>query len=319
MVSFIKLQLKTATEYTFRVRACSELTKLCGNWSANVTGTTSDGIASAPTNLQVICNYFNMPNRASVSAQWEPPLKRNGVITSYHIELYGIATYRSGKDLDLRNETYGPKVKTVNERQLRAEYENIPLNTNYTVKVSAITRSKRPGTVVNGSCSTPRSVPSIEQIYWSNFRTEDKYLIKLYMPRNLSERNGPICGYRVYLVRIPQTVGFDIKHLPSVNELNISTYQEVHAANNSQGGAYIAETISSDIFQNEIILGDGHSLKENINVAGFGNVPNEECRKLLNGYVSRRSSLANSIGLIKVTTEDPILDGKFIVKNIINK
>lgn len=241
------------------------------------------------------------------------PLKRNGIITSYHIELYGFATYRSRKDFDLRNDTYGPKIKTVNEKQLRAEYENIPLNTNYTVKVSAITRSKKPGAVANASCSTPRSVPSIEQIYWSNFRTEDKYLIKLYMPRNLSERNGPICGYRVYLVRMPQTIGFDSKHLPSVNELNISTYSEVHAANNSYGGAYIAETFSSDMFQNEIILGDGHSLKDNGNVASFHNVPNEECRKLLNGYVSHRSSPPKSIGLIKITTEDPILDGKFII------
>lgn len=307
--SISHFQLKTATEYTFRVRACSELTKLCGNWSANVTGTTSDGIASAPTNLRVDCNFYNMSGRTVVSAQWEPPAKRNGVITSYHIELYGFATYRSLKNSALRNETYGPKVKTVNEKQLKAEYENIPFNTNYTVKVSAITRSKKPGTIANASCSTPRSTPAMSSIFWGNFRTEDKYMIKLYMP-DLSERNGPICGYRIYLVRMPQTVGLDSKHLPSVSELNISTYHEVHAPNNTRGGAYIAETLSNDIFQNEIILGDGHSLKDNVNVAGFRNVKNEECRKLLNGHITRRSSPADSIGLVKVTTEDPLLDGK---------
>lgn len=302
-------QLRTATEYTFRVRACSELTKLCGNWSANVTGTTSDGIASAPTNLQVNCKYDNISDRTVVSAQWEPPVNRNGMITSYHIELYGFASFRTGKNSILRNETYGPKVKTVNEKQLRAEYESIPFNTNYTIKVSAITRSKKPGAPANAFCSTPRSVPPMGSIFWGNFRTDDKYLIKLYMPE-LSERNGPICGYRIYLVRMPQSVGLDSKHLPSVNELNISTYYEVHAPNNTHGGAYIAETLSNDIFQNEIILGDGNSLKDNVNVAGFRNVPNEECRKLLNGYVSRRSSPVDSIGLVKVTTEDPLLDGK---------
>lgn len=302
-------QLKTATEYTFRVRACSELTQLCGNWSANVTGTTSDGIASVPTDLKVNCIYNNISDRTVVTAQWAPPLKRNGVVVSYHIELNGIAAYRAGKGQNLRNETYGPKVKTVSEKQQKAEFENIPLNTQYTIKVSAITRSKKPGTIANGFCRMPRSTPQFKEIFWGHFRTDDRYMIKLYIPE-LSERNGPICGYRIYLVRMPHNLGLDIKYLPPIDKLNISTYHDVHAPKNTLGGAYIAETFSNDLFQNEIILGDGHSIKNDVS-GGFNGVENNECRKLLNGYVppSRRSTAANSIGLIRVTTEDP-LDGE---------
>lgn len=281
---------------------------MCGNWSANVTGTTSDGIASSPTEIQVQCNYHNISDRSIVSAQWAPPVKRNGVVISYHIELNGIASYRSGKNRHLRNETYGPKVKTVSEKQFKAEFENIPLNTHYTVKVSAITRSKKPGAIASGSCHMPRSTPQFKPIFWGNFRNDDHYMIKLYIPE-LSERNGPICGYRVYLIRMPQNLASDSKYLPDVTKLNISTYHEVHAPKNTLGGAYIAETFSSDLFQNEIILGDGHSIKNDVS-GGFNNVQNLECRKLLNGYIppSHRSSAANSIGLIRVTTEDP-LDG----------
>lgn len=204
------------------------------------------------------------------------------------------------------NETYGPKIKTV-EKQFRTEYENIPFNTNYTIKVSATTRSKRQGVPVIASCSTPRSVPKVGSIHWENIHTEDKYMIKSFMP-NLSERNGPICGYRIYLVRLPQSLSLDSKHLPSINELRISTYSEVHAANNTHGGAYIAETISNENFLNEIILGDGHNVRDN--VAGFRNVRNSECHKLLNGYIKRRAT-ARTIGIIQVTTQDPLLDGKY--------
>lgn len=301
------MQLKTATEYTFRVRACSELTQLCGNWSANVTGTTSDGIASAPIDLKVNCIYNNISDRTVVSAQWSPPLKRNGVVISYVIELNGIASYRREKIL--RNETYGPKVKTVSEKQQKAEFENIPLNTQYTIKVSATTRSKKPGSVANGFCQMPRSTPQFQDIYWGPFRIDDKYMIKLYLPE-LSERNGPICGYRIYLVRMPKSLGLDSKYLPKIDKLNISTYHEVHSPKNTLGGAYIAEIFSNDLFQSEIILGDGHSIKNDVS-GGFSGVKNSECRKLLNGYVppSRRSTAAHSIGLIQVTTEDP-LDGE---------
>lgn len=266
-----------------------------------------DGTASAPLNLKVECKYFNISDRTTVSAHWEFPSNPNGRITSYHIVLDGVATFRSGTNW--RNETYGPKAKSVNEKPLKAEYENVPLNTNYTVRVSAVTRSKRPGDFASASCFMQRGLPEIEHIFWGKLKTEhDKWIIKLYMQR-LSERNGPICGYRIYLVRLPNGESLTNKHLPLIDELSISTYHEVHSVNNSKGGAYIAETFSSDNFQPEIILGDGHSIKDNANIAGFKSVHNKKCRQLLNGFFTRQSKSTISDNFKKMATSESPVDG----------
>lgn len=309
--NFYVFQLKTATEYTFRVRACSELTKLCGNWSSSVTGTTMDGQSSVPLNLQIECVYYNISGRTAVTAHWEPPSNPNGKITSYHIVLGGVATYRSDKGL-LRNETYGPKAKSVNEKPQRAEYDNVPLNTNYTVRVSGVTRSKRPGDFASATCIMPRSVPEIGHILWGKIKTEhDKSILKLYMPR-LTERNGPICGYRIYLVRLPHGIGAGDKHLPPIDELSISTYHEVHVVNNTRGGAYIAETFASEHFHSEVILGDGHTIKDN---SDYKSVRNEECRKLLNGFFVRKTLQPPLINdaLPKFTTEINLLESNNMI------
>lgn len=249
-----------------------------------------DGTSSAPLNIQVECHYSNISGRTTVSAQWEPPLHRNGKITTYHIVLDGLATFRSEKG-NLRNETYGPKVKSVDEKLQKAEYENVPLNTNYTIHVSGVTRSKRPGDFASASCQMPKTTPDIGPILWGKVKTEtNHWIMKLFLPR-ISERFGPICGYRIYLIRLPPVVlDKGHKHMPPIEELPISTYEFVHASNNTNGGAYIAEIVPYDDYQPEVILGDGHTMRN-----GFAdendllrNVQNDECRKLLRGYYAEQ-------------------------------
>lgn len=269
-------------------------------------GTTSDGVASVPNHLHVECKRKN--DKMIISAKWDPPSERNGLIVNYNLELNGFATYRSERNRDWRNETYGPKTKQVPENLLKADFENVPPNTNYTLKVTAITRSRKPGTPAFAKCSTPHSVPTWNSVpSWESFRLDDKYLIKLYMPE-LSERNGPICGYRVYLVRMPD-FGLDNYRMPPIQRINISTYLEVHDDNNKGGGVYLAETISADSVEREIILGDGN---KNLN-DGFKQVQNAECRKLLNGYwpASRRTTAANSLVYIPPETPSRIREGMF--------
>lgn len=308
--NFICFQLKTATDYTFRVRACSELTKLCGNWSNNVTGTTSDGIASPPVNLKAYCVHYNASDLTVITAEWEPPINRNGAIQSYSVELSGMASYRAGKNLATRNETYGPKTKVVDAKSQQTQYDKVPLNTNYTVKVFAKTRSKQQGIAAIATCSTPRSIPSniTSTIKWRNWKLDGTDLFKITLP-DLNERNGPICGYRIYLVRFPQGVNLDSNNLKPVSELYISTYDEVHAADSTQGGAYIAETISKDIFENVVILGDNEMLRNSKGVDGFRSVGSEECRKLLNGHIERRANKSTA-GLVRIplTTKKPTID-----------
>lgn len=99
-----------------------------------------------------------------------------------------------------------------------------------------------------------------------------------FLHPQVSERNGPICGYRIYLVRI----GKHNKHMGTPVSLPIMSYQEAHAANNTKTSAYIAEILSHDNFQTEVFLGDQQRVPRNETT--FDNIRNEQCRKLLNGY-----------------------------------
>lgn len=277
--------LRTATSYRFRVRSCNDLTKLCGNWSEVVNGTTMDGTASAPLNLRVQCSFYNISGRTTVSATWERPERPNGNITLYNIVLDGMATYRNHHVR--RIETFGPKVKSIDRNLFKADYENVPPNTNYTVKVSGMTRSKRPGDVAAASCSMRPTVPeAVERSMWGKVQTETgSWVLKLLL-QPVSERNGPICGYRVYLVRLGKHVG---RHIGRPDSLPIMSYREAHAANNSKGGAYIAEILSRDAFQGELFVGDGQRVRMNETV--LAQEPNASCRKLLGGHYERKAAV----------------------------
>lgn len=288
--------LSTATEYRFNVRSCNELTKQCGNWSDEVTGTTMDGQSSEPLNLEVTCTYYNISGRTTVSATWDPPAKPNGNITTYQIVLDGLSTFRSEARGPLKNVTYGPKAKSIAEKLQKADYENVPANTNYTVRVSGVTRSKRPGDAAVATCTMPPTVPeTVGRLLWGKVEASPgNWVFKLFLPQ-ITERNGPICGYRIYLVRI----GRQHKHLPMPESLEIMSYHEAHAANNSRGGAYIAEVFSADNFRSEIILGDEQRIPTNET-----GETNEACRKLLNGFYAKpiRSRMQSSSATTSTTT-----------------
>ncbi|XP_073837740.1 protein tyrosine phosphatase 69D [Musca autumnalis] len=250
--------LKTATEYEFKVRACSDLTKMCGPWSDVVNGTTMDGVSSQPLDLTVNCIHNNMSKINTVDIVWRAPEKPNGKVVSYQIQLEGISVYKlNGK---MQNETWGPKIRRVDEPHHRTTYDGVVSNTNYTVTISAITRHRKIGESAEGKCTMPVSVPDvINRVIWTKVRVNDnKCVLKAFIPR-VSERNGPICCYRLYLIRMK----YNNMELPPPDKLNISTYQEVHAPNNSIGGVYLAEMFSGDNFKTEIFLGDGKRYFEN--------------------------------------------------------
>lgn len=71
----------------------------------------------------------------------------------------------------------------------------------------------------------------------------------------MSERNGPICCYRVYLVKLPPHK--TVSDLPPPEEIAVYSYQYVHSS--PTGGAYVVETFDSDQLLTEIFLGDGES------------------------------------------------------------
>lgn len=261
--------LQPATEYSFKVRACSELTKVCGNWSLPVNGTTMDGAPSKPMNLRVSCRQTNVSSRSSVELHWEQPERPNGVVTVYQTVLQGVASYRvAGLEAGnlIKNETFGPKSK-YEEKVKRTVYDAVPPNTNYTVRVTAITRNKqRPGEAAEATCRMPPTVPDqpLGKFVWGRVRSgsggsgdhhkDRPWMINLSMPR-ISERNGPICCYLVYIVKMAKDAS--MQDLPHPSNMEVMTYHQVHHPNNTRGGAYIAEVVDGAAFQSKLFLGKG--------------------------------------------------------------
>lgn len=141
---------------------------------------------------------------------------------------------------NLEHITWGPKVTSVSENTLNTRFYNVSANTNYTVRISGVTRTKRNGQDVELKCSMPTTLPDKQKLSRLNWRKIEeqlgKYIFKLNIPR-ISERNGPICCYRIYLVRMESQQ--KLAELPEPEDMLIVSYQEAHRT--PKGGAYVAE------------------------------------------------------------------------------
>lgn len=245
--------LDSATTYSFQVAACSDYSRECGPWSEIVNGTTMDGISGPPSNASVECRFDNISHKNFVYVSWGPPTESHGIIQSYNVNLEGSAAYINEQGV-LEHITWGPKVTSTSEKTLNTRFYNVSANTNYTVRISGVTRLRKNGHEVTLSCTMPPTLPDkqkISRIHWQKMEEQGKWLFKLIMPR-ISERNGPICCYRIYLVRMEDQQ--KLSELPTPEDLTIVSYQEAHRT--PRGGAYVAEMFPSTTFHQEIFLGD---------------------------------------------------------------
>ncbi|XP_068082268.1 tyrosine-protein phosphatase 69D isoform X2 [Anabrus simplex] len=260
MLLYLFVDLKPATTYHFKVAACSEYTRQCGNWSEEVNGTTMDGVSGPPENVTVVCHFDNVSSSSFVIVTWAPPRQPNGKIDRYNVTLIGEAIYKNERG-ELKNLDWDRKSTSVDEKSRSARFKFIPPNTNYTVRVAAVTRSRTSGEEATGHCRMPPTIPSRDKIahfFWVKVKEQEHWIFKLLLPR-ISERNGPICCYRVFLVKLePQQ---SVAELPAPEDFPVSSYEEVHRS--KKGGAYIAEMFESDALNNEVFLGDGQNLQMN--------------------------------------------------------
>ncbi|KAH8405403.1 hypothetical protein KR222_011331, partial [Zaprionus bogoriensis] len=290
-------KLKTATDYEFQVRACSELTKTCGPWSDIVNGTTMDGVSTKPTNLKMSCNQQNISRLNSVVVGWNVPKIPNGKIISYLLSLEGNYTYI--QDGTKYTERWGPKIRRVDEPSHKMNFDGVSPNTNYTITVAAITRHKKHGEPSVASCFMPVSTPeNIGKTMWTKVKNGPKYVLKLYLPK-ISERNGPICCYRLYLVKILN----GNNELPPPDKLNISTYFETLSNNNTHGYAYLAEMFSSRFFKPEVFLGDEMRFTNQMDDLKENDIM---CRKCLEGLPPTKAQQ----DVLKIDPVSPTLSQK---------
>lgn len=232
------VDLAPATTYNFQVKACCEYSKECGPWSKVVNGTTMDGFAGPVSNASVECKFENISHTSCIHVSWKPPLNPHGTIVSYNVNLEGSATFINDKGV-LENTTWGPKAKSISESTLSTRFYNVSANTNYTITVSAVTRTKKYGEKVELYCMMPPTVPDkqkLSRFNWRKIEEQGRWVFKLFMPR-ISERNGPICCYRIYLVRMEAQQ--KLAELPAPEELEIVSYRQAHRT--PKGGAYVAE------------------------------------------------------------------------------
>ncbi|KAJ1525691.1 hypothetical protein ONE63_008902 [Megalurothrips usitatus] len=257
---FMFTGLEPATLYHFKVAACSEFTKQCNAWSELVPGETMDGLASPPENVTVTCKFDNVSYASFVMVSWAPPSHPNGQIVHYNVHLIGEAKFLNESGLP-ETMTWGPKVKTIDATMRSARFDVVPPNTNYTVSVSGVTRSRGGGGEATRHCMTPPTIPDkdkLARITWGKIEDHGRWMFKLYIPR-LSERNGPICCYRVFVVKLEPHQG--ISDLPSPEDFPISTYQEIERS--GRGGAYVAEMFENVPASTEVIVGDGRLAETN--------------------------------------------------------
>ncbi|XP_060537066.1 tyrosine-protein phosphatase 69D [Cylas formicarius] len=244
-------ELNSATTYSFQVAACSDYSRECGPWSEIVNGTTMDGISGPPSNTSIDCRFDNISHTNFVLVSWGPPIQPHGSVQSYNVHLQGHAVFKNEHGI-LQNTTLGSKVTSTRETSLYSRFYNLSANTNYTVKISAVTRLRKNGQPVVLSCTMPPNLPDkqkIAGIHWE--KVKEHQIIKLFLPR-ISERNGPICCFRIYLVRM--VAQQKLSDLPVPEDLTIMSYQEAHRT--PTGGAYVAEMFTSETFHSDIFLGD---------------------------------------------------------------
>ncbi len=180
---------------------------------------------------------------------------------SFQIRLKGHAHFLDAEG-SMKEDTFGPEIKTEDASTLKTRFDFLYSNTNYTVDVCAVTRRKECGDRSSASCKmrqTPPRAEHLNRFQWYSDSKSGRPVFRLRMPR-MSERNGHICCLRVIVVRLRE--GQTAAELPHQSELKISTHDDVHSKEKGSGGwgAYIAEILGSNFMGRDVLVGDGQNI-----------------------------------------------------------
>lgn len=94
---------------------------------------------------------------------------------------------------------------------------------------------------------------------WHKIENQGRQLFKMYTPR-VSERNGPICCYRIFVIKLaPQKTLAD---LPPPEEIFVYPHNYVYTS--PIGGAYLAEMFDSNQLPAEVFIGDEETFNGSI-------------------------------------------------------
>ena len=252
--------LTSATSYKFTVAACNKYSGECSPPSEVIPGTTYDGLAGAPSDVEIHCRSDNVSMVHWVDVKWGPPEETNGNIEFYNVELSGSARYNDDRR-KMNAISVDPKLQTADSDQRATRFDFLEANTNYSVQVCAVTRSEECGSWRSATCIMAPTPPTgLKDLFsWHSVKKhlqgESRNIFKLMVPR-LSERNGVICCIKVIVVRL--SPGQSAKDLPPQEDISITNYITAHQTEGA--GAYVAEIITTIYTGREIEIGDGQSI-----------------------------------------------------------
>jgi len=252
--------LQPATFYKFTVSACNQYSNECSPPSKTIPGVTYDGLSGPPANVEIHCKSDNISMVHWVDVHWDAPRETNGNIEFYNVELSGNAQYSDDKR---KNHIINvdSKLQTADSDQSVIRFDFLEANTNYSVRVCAVTRSEECGLWKTASCTMAPTPPTgLKDLFsWHSVKKllhgENRNIFKLMVPR-LSERNGAICCIKVIVVRL--SVGQSASDLPPQKDIPITNYITAHQTEGA--GAYVAEIITTIYTGREIEIGDGVSI-----------------------------------------------------------
>ncbi|CAG2164165.1 unnamed protein product, partial [Oppiella nova] len=261
--------LIAGSHYDFQVKACSAIG--CSEWSDTLDAVTADGHSDPPRNVKLKCIYDIDTNVNNGTVVWDLPDNARGVIVGYNVTFEAFSTYRNANNKKVIDQFKEAFELSANETKLNLVLKP---NTNYTVRVCTINKSGcgllshiTTSTMCETSTTTPFQMPSsirLEKVRIDDKSDKTSRLLRVFVPR-VSERNGVILCYKVIIIRLPNYPNATQALPSSPNQLNITTYSEVHSHIHSPSenadfysvGAYVAEEYNSDNLINNIVIGDG--------------------------------------------------------------
>ncbi|CAG0885919.1 unnamed protein product [Darwinula stevensoni] len=211
--------------------------------------------ASPPMKVRVNCQSDQHGSYLHIS--WDPPTQSNGLMFQAEYKVFVEEKSVFLNELGAWEETKDTNVLSAYNRS-SLTIQGIP-NSNYTIQVCVMSRDGQCGTKsrltqVSDCYMGPNLPEQLPRFTWRKLKSSEKNQIFKVLLVRASERYGPICCYRVVIVRYGDLQG---RELPYPQEISVSTYREAHNHRGQHLTGYIAEMIDSNRFQDEVIVGDG--------------------------------------------------------------
>ncbi|VVC89464.1 unnamed protein product [Leptidea sinapis] len=230
-ISFVMEGLEKSTNYQLKL----EVTTMHGQSKPHIYESTVRTLDKDPIFVPNIS--INGFSATSVTIGWAPPPEDIAELIHYYLlearKMEEVAPRRAYHSRDSRNLPY--------------MFDNLEPHSTYVFRVCSCSdftkkcgawSSEMQAATLDGTPGRP-----------ANIVENDRYMFTMHLPR-ISERNGPICCYRVYMVRL---LGQEWASLPAPRLMPVLQYEEAHSVRPTLA-AYVTDLFSKDYMKNPMMM-----------------------------------------------------------------